>query len=135
MAVHANTPGGLAKLVGSWNVEIAPSGQGAAPGLMTFTSDGIVLGDEPPMPFETTAHGNWTATGSREAAYTFVALIGNAEDKPASRLKLVGALTYDAQADTWSGPFKLNVFDAAGQSTLAVDGTLSGTRIAVERLG
>ncbi len=86
------------------------------------------------MPFETTGHGNWLATGPQEAAYTFVALVGHAEDKPASRIKLVGALTYDAGADTWRGPWKLEMVDGSGQRLLAESGTMSGTRIAVERL-
>ena len=101
---------------------------------MTFTSDGIVLGDEPPMPFETTAHGNWIATGPLEAAYTFVALIGNAEGMPASKIKCVGALAYDAKTDTWRGPFQIEIVDADGQQTFAEHGSVSGTRIAVERL-
>ncbi len=94
----------------------------------------IVLGDEAPTPFETTAHGSWIATGSGEAAHTFVAFIGNAENKPPSRLKVVGALTYDAGADTWRGPFKIEMVDADGQQAFADCGTMSGTRITVERL-
>lgn len=133
MTAHASTPSGLAKLTGSWNVEIVTSEHGTFPGLMTFTSDGIVLGDEPPMPFETTAHGNWIATGPLEAAYTFAALIGNAEGTPASKITVVGALTYDAKTDSWRGPLRSEVVDASGQQILAEHGTASGTRIAVER--
>jgi len=134
MTAHTSIPSGLAKLIGSWEVEIATSEHGTGRGLMSFTGDGIVLADEEPLPFETAAHGNWMATGPLEAAYTFVGLIGNAEGKPGSRLKLVGALTYDAGADRWRGPFQIEGVDAGGQRFLAEHGTLSGTRIAVERL-
>ena len=134
MTAHPGIPIGLAKLIGSWNAEIETSEHGPGRGLMTFTSDGIVLGDEEPLPFETTAHGNWIATGPLEAAYTFVGLIGNAEGKPGSRLKAVGALTYDGEVDRWRGPFQIEIVDANGQRTFTEHGTLSGARIAVERL-
>ena len=133
MTAQASTPSGL-RLTGSWNVEIVTSAHGSGPGLMSFTSDGIVLGDEPPMPFETTAHGNWIATGPLEAAYTFVALIGNAEGTPPSKIKCNGTVTYDAKADSWRGPFQIEIVDASGQRTFEEHGTVSGMRIAVERL-
>jgi hypothetical protein len=131
---NANAENGLERLTGSWNVEIATAEHGGGPGLMTFTSDGIVMGDEAPLPFETAAHGNWIASGAGQAAYTFVAFIGNAEMKPPSRLKVVGELVYDAAADAWRGPFQIEIVEADGQRSLADHGTMSGTRIAVERL-
>src|SRR5262245_34400782 len=45
----------LHKLVGAWSVETTVEiAQITFPALLTFTSDGIVLGDEPGAPFETT---------------------------------------------------------------------------------
>ena len=107
---------------------------GIFPKLITFTSDGIVLGDEVPMPAETTAHGNWVATGPREAAYTFHALVGDAEGNLSMKLKIVGKLEFDARADKWSGPFKIQIFDAAGTELAAYRGMMNATRIAVETL-
>ena len=67
----------LHKLTGAWSVETTVEIQQATfPTLMTFTSDGIVLADEPPNPSETTGHGNWVATGPRSAAFTFRVLLG-----------------------------------------------------------
>jgi hypothetical protein len=67
----------LHKLAGAWNVKATVEAQQITfPVLTTFTSDGIVLGDEPGVPFETTAHGNWVATGPRSAAFTFLVLVG-----------------------------------------------------------
>ena len=126
----------LQKLVGAWNVEVnLELFQVKFPALLTFTSDGIVLGDEPPSPFETTAHGNWVATSPREAAFTFLALIGGGPDGQLSEtLKIVGKLEYDSRADTWSGPFRIQGFDSDGNEIFGYPGTFTGTRIAVETL-
>ena len=48
--------------------------------------------------------------------------------------KIVGKLEFDAQADNWSGPFKIQIFDPDGAEIFADRGTFSGTRIAVETL-
>ena len=127
----------LHRLVGAWSVDTTVEIQQATfPTLMTFTSDGIVLADEPPNPSETTGHGNWVATGPRSAAFTFRVLVGSAP--PSSLLsvsyKIVGKLEFDARADKWSGPFKIHIFDAAGIEIFVDSGTMTGTRIAVETL-
>jgi hypothetical protein len=59
MTVGASAQNRLAKLVGSWSVEIATSEHGVSAGLLSFTRDGIVLADESPLPFDTAAHGVW----------------------------------------------------------------------------
>ena len=126
----------LQKLAGAWSVETTVVLQQATfPTLMTFTSDGIVLADEPPNPLETTGHGNWVATGRRSAAFTFRAFIGlEIDGQSSASLKVVGKLEYNAHADKWSGPFKIQILDAAGNEMLADSGTMIGTRIAVETL-
>jgi hypothetical protein len=123
----------LAKLIGSWQVETTVVKQAATfPALLTFTSDGIVIADEPPSPFETSGHGNWVATGPDTANLTFLALIGSVEGPLSATLKVVGTLRYDANADTWDGPFAIQVTDAKGAEVLADHGTFKGTRIAIE---
>jgi hypothetical protein len=126
----------LHKLAGAWSVvttvEIA---QLSFPTLITFTSDGIVLADEPGDAFETTGHGNWVATGPGEAAFTFLALVGGGPGGNVSATyKVVGKLGFDAHADNWSGPFKIQVLDPDGNELFADRGTFTGTRIAVETL-
>jgi hypothetical protein len=126
----------LEKLAGAWSVNVTVEIQQATfPALITFTSDGIVLADEPPSPFETTGHGNWVATGPREAAFTFRVLVGGGPDGQLSvSYKVVGKLEYDPHADHWSGPFKIQVFDPDGNELFVDRGTFTGTRIAVETL-
>lgn len=128
-----NTNQRLSKLVGSWQVETMVVQQAATfPALLTFTSDGIVIADEPPSPFETSGHGNWVATGPDTADFTFLALIGSAEGPLSAMLKVVGSLTYDSVTDTWQGPFTIQVVDAAGAEILTDEGAFTGARIAVE---
>jgi len=126
----------LHKLTGAWSVETTVEIQQATfPTLMTFTSDGIVLADEPPNPSETTGHGNWVATGPRSAAFTFRVLLGGGLGGDLLfSFKIVGKLEYDARADKWSGPFKIHIFDAAGIEIFVDRGTFTATRIAVETL-
>ena len=126
----------LHSLVGAWSVETTVVNQGVTfPALITFTSDGIVLADEPGDAFETTGHGNWIATGRRSAAFTFLALIGDGPDGQLSvSLKIVGKLQYDARADNWSGPFKIQGFNLDGIELFDDTGTFSGTRIPIETL-
>jgi hypothetical protein len=122
-------------LVGSWNVVVTTEAQGTTfPALLTFGGDGTMIADEPPSPFETSGHGNWVRTGRHEAAYTFVALVGSAEGPLSATYKVVGTLQRDAGSDTWSGPFKIDVLDPAGQLVFSDRGTFSLTRIAVEPL-
>ena len=51
-----------------------------------------------------------------------------------TELKVVGTLEYDARADTWSGPFKIQMFDADGHEIFVDHGTFTGTRIPIETL-
>jgi len=92
------------------------------------------MADESPNPFESSGHGNWIRKDHGEVAYTFVALFGSQEGKNTGKLKVVGTLRSDASKDSWSGPFKIDVFDASGQVIFTDQGTFSLTRIAVESI-
>ena len=132
----AQSQGGrLEKLIGSWEVETKVVVQNATlAALVTFTGDGNMLADETPGPYETTGHGSWVRTGPQEAAYTFVALMGDDQGELAVTLKVVGTVQYNPKTDSWSGPFKIQAHDPDGNLVLDDTGTMSGTRIAVERL-
>jgi hypothetical protein len=132
---QANVNNRAEKLLGSWNVVVTTEVQGTTfPALLTFSDDGGMIADEPPSPFETSGHGNWVSASRREAAYTFVSLIGSSEGPLSAKLKVVGTLQYDAANDSWSGPFKIDVLDANGQMIFTDRGTFSLTRIAIEPL-
>jgi hypothetical protein len=120
--------------VGSWNVVgTVTSMSGAFPVLMTFTSDGSVIGDETPSPLETSSHGAWIKTGGNEGAYTTYFIVGNATDLTKWTLgKVSGTLKYNPGQDKWSGPFKITVADQSGAVFFTDTGTMKATRISVE---
>lgn len=124
------------KLPGAWSVEVTTVLQGTWSSLMTFTSDGTMLADEPPGPGETTGHGNWVPQGRNAARFTFRTFIAVelAPGVVTSDLKVVGELEYDSASDAWTGPFKIQIFDPAGNPVFEDTGTFKGTRIPVEHL-
>lgn len=133
--VSANANPQLEKLVGSWSVAATMAEQNATfPCLLTFIRDGIVVADEPPLPFETTAHGAWVSTGPDTAAYTFVGLVGGTEGKLTARITVAGKLRLDPGTEGWRGPCRVQVVDASGNETFADRGTFEATRIAVKAI-
>lgn len=125
---------GTENLVGSWSVEASTPTQGAFPVLITFTTDGSVITDESPLPFESSGHGSWVSNTDGEVMYTFLALFGGEDGKNTGKIKVVGTLAFDADTETWSGPFKVEVFDASEQVVFSDLGSFSLTRIQVETL-
>ena len=131
--LQPDAKGKLAGLVGSWLVTTTVVKQDATfPSLLTFTSDGIVLADETPSLYETTGHGAWETIGKDRANFTFVAFIGSESGALSVTLKVLGSLVYDADADTWQGPFTIRITDADGAEVLVDDGTFDATRITIE---
>jgi hypothetical protein len=96
---------------------------------LTFTADGSVLADEPPLPGETTGHGNWVRGSHGEVSFTFVALYADPTGMYAGKLKVASTLQRDAGEDTWSGPFKITIFNASDQVTSTDTGTFELARI------
>ena len=118
----------LAQLVGSWSVAATLVEQNVTlPCLLTFTHDGIVIADEPPLPFETSAHGTWVSTGPGTAAYTFVGPVGGVEGKLTARITVVGKLQLDPDTDSWRGPCRVQMVDASGKETFADRGAFDAT--------
>jgi hypothetical protein len=121
--------------VGSWSAVITAVNQAVTfPGLLTFTSDGVFLADEPPAPFETSGHGNWIRTGPSSIAYTFLTLYGGSEGKLSAKAKVIGSLQYNPQEKGWAGPFTIEVVDADGSQIASDHGEVKCTWIAVEDL-
>ncbi|MFN8491769.1 MAG: ester cyclase [Caldilineaceae bacterium] len=122
----------LEQLVGAWNIDATVPTLPPVPALLVFTSDGIVMGARPPLPFETPAYGNWISTGPQTAAFTFMTLTGSEKGPFSAKSKITGTVNYDPATDSWQGPNHLDVFDPSGTLVFSATGELSGTRIAVE---
>jgi hypothetical protein len=125
---------GAKKLVGSWDVTVETVIQGGPfRALMTFTAEGTMLAAEPSA-HETTGFGSWRQTGSRTAAYTFRSYFGSPTGENTGSLKIVGNLQLDQRHDRWTGPFRVEVFDPAGNVVFTDTGTFAADRIRVEEL-
>jgi hypothetical protein len=120
-------------MVGSWDI-MASIPQGTFHALISMTSDGIILADEIPAAFETTAHGNWISSGHNKASYTFLFIVGDNTQTEILKSKVVGIFEYDPKTDSISGPFKVTQVDPQGNIAFTADGTFTGTRITVEQL-
>ena len=129
----ATADDGIHRLPGAWHAVTTPNGFGAFPALFVFTSDGAVIGSESPGPFESPVYGSWVRRG-RDVAFTFVALFGGplGAGQNTGSAKVVGMLRFDAHRDTWSGPFRIQVFNAAGTRIFLNEGTVDFTRFEVE---
>lgn len=124
----------LDKLVGAWNIDATGPTHPPVPALLVFTSDGIVMGARPPLPFETPSYGNWITIDDENAAFTFMALTGSEKGPFSAKMKIRGTIHYDTATDSWRGPNHLDVYDPSGTLVFSDTGELSGTRIAVEPL-
>jgi hypothetical protein len=135
----AQTSGGKEKLYGSWNVEVMTVNQPQAdgshkfPALLSFGAEGVVIADEPPGPGETSGHGNWITNDDGTVSFTFTALFSE-EGAYSGKLKVVGKLQYNSEADTWQGPFKIDAYDADDKVVGGDTGTFDLARMAVESL-
>jgi hypothetical protein len=65
---------------------------------------------------------------------TFVTITGDGAGGFTGSQKVRATLTVGPTGDTVSGPFQVDVFDAAGHPIVSVPGTVTGTRITVEPL-
>jgi hypothetical protein len=121
-------------LLGSWNIDVfLEEADVHFPGLLTFSADGSLFADEPAVN-ETTGHGNWLMGNRGQVKYTFVALNSDSTGQYTGRLKLIGTLQRDEGKETWSGPFRITIYDANDLEVLVNNGTFILTRIAVEEL-
>jgi len=134
-AAAQNSVHGLHRLPGSWHSLASTAIQAPFPGLLTFSSDGAIVATESPGPFESIGVGTWEARGG-DAALTFHVLFGSPAGAATNtgRARIVALLRYDAATDTWSGPFKIDVYDPAGHVLFHDRGQFTLTRIVVESL-
>jgi hypothetical protein len=121
-------------VVGAWDVSITVVGQNATfPGFLSFFNDGNLIADELPSPLETSAHGSWVSTGQNQAVYTASFLIGSTTPNEWIKGTINGSLRYDPHADSWNGPFTINIVDQSGNPVLSDTGTMDATRITATR--
>lgn len=116
-------------IVGSWELLIQPDQPDAAPfkNLATNTLGRAVINSDPVFG---TGHGAWQRTGYKQYQVRFLTLIppDNPDFPPGSSVIVFGQLTQDS-ADSVSGSFNNEFYDAEGNLLFAGSGSISGTRL------
>jgi hypothetical protein len=103
--------------------------------LYTFASDETftMAGDAPGM--LTPGHGVWADHGESNFALTFkLHRYDPQTNEFAATLKVRANLVLTQCGNRFDGDFQLDVYDPDGNLTASIPGTLSGTRIVLERL-
>lgn len=131
-------------LTGSWLVTVTPQGAPSFQALKTFdagggliaSAQGDVLLNPPPgvAPVASTAHGAWTRTGKDEFLVTFRQIFYGGDGSFEGGAKIRLTVVLNPADDEWSGPFKVEYFDAVGNVVFSGDGTMLASRIVPEPL-
>ena len=116
-----------ARILGTWSVQVTPTGAPAFPALITYTQGGGVIETESDAPG--TGQGSWTQLSHRRFAFAFQTFIFSSTGEPAGHVVVRSVVTL--RRGTLSGPFKFDVVDPAGHTVQSGTGTATATRFAI----
>jgi hypothetical protein len=116
-----------ARILGTWSVQVTPDGSPSFPALITFTHGGGVIETESDAPG--TGQGSWTQISHGRFAFAFQTFIFSSTGAPAGHAVVRSVVRL--RHGTLSGPFKFDVFDAAGHKVQSGSGTATATRFAI----
>jgi hypothetical protein len=117
------------QLEGSWEITVLPDGAPPIVDIATFTGNGGLINTDPD-PNLSTGHGSWVRTGGHEFAVTFVHFLSD-QGTALGSLKVRALIRLDPQTDTFSGPFRTDVF-IGGNLVQSFCGTVQAKRSNVE---
>ena len=120
------------QLEGSWEVTVMPNGGDPIVDMATFSPGGGLVNSDPD-PNLSTGHGTWVRTGRHRFANTFIHFLSDGQGNPLGTLKVRAEVSLDPQTDTFSGPFRTDVF-IGGNLVQSICGTVLARRISVEPL-
>lgn len=131
-------------LQGSWVVTVTPvqtpSGSSfqSYNALITFTQDGNVVETSllPPSRARasTAGHGEWTKTGMRSFALTYVKLLSDERGNFTGLIRVSESLEPSLSLDDYRGVGKLEILDSTGDVIESFDIVTQATRIHIELL-
>jgi hypothetical protein len=127
---HQRDHGQSALIVGTWNVQVTPTGVPTFAALLTFTPGGGVIETESDA--AGTGLGAWKRVGHNRFAIAFQTFIFT-PNGPGGHV-IVRSVATLTKKNTLSGPFKFDVFDPAGNVVQAGSGTATATRFVIPPL-
>jgi len=134
-------------IVGSWRLSLAGTGAMDQEDVLdTFTADGTVLASVKPVSpappgapfgqiFASLMHGNWMVVGPNQVALTLVRLQTDESGNYLGTVTVPAVAEVSSDGQGLSGSFTYDVADPSGNVVASGDGTLEGTRLAVQPMG
>jgi hypothetical protein len=119
-----------APIVGTWNVQVTPTGAPTFAALLTFTPGGGVIETESDQPG--TALGAWKRMSPHRFAIAFETFFFTPSG-PGGHVVVRSVATL-TKKNTLSGPFKFDVFDPTGKVVQSGSGTATATRFVIPPL-
>jgi hypothetical protein len=118
------------RVVGTWVVDVRPTGQEPLQALLTLTPGGGLIETENTGPG--TAQGTWRMSRRGRVALTFQRFEFDAQGAPAGRVVVRAQLNREGNGA--GGPFEFEVFDAQGNVAASGSGSATAERYKVQPL-
>ena len=118
------------QLEGSWEITVMPNGGDPIVDVATFSPGGGLVNSDPD-PNLSTGHGTWVKTRGHKFAVTFIHFLSDGQGNSLGTLKVRAEVSLDPQTDTFSGPFRTDVF-IGGNLVESFCGIVQAKRISVE---
>jgi hypothetical protein len=121
-------------LAGAWDVTINFNGQPpcrSAPAVAT--REGTIIADSCSQNLGAW-YGSWVRTGNRQFASTFIGNLYGPGGVVVGSYKVRASGPIDSSGNTFSGPFRTDLFDTVGKLVGSFTGTVTAKRIQVEPL-
>ena len=118
------------RVVGTWVVDVRPTGQPPLQALLTLTPGGGLIETE--NTGVGIAQGTWRMSARGRVALTFQHFEFDAQGAPAGRVVVRAELNRKGNGAT--GPFKFDVFNAQGSVATSGSGTATAQRYKVQPL-
>lgn len=135
-----------AGIVGSWSVAVTiPGVPDAITNLATVNADGTMvvafgtpvaaaLGQDHKLEFYSAALGSWRVLDDGSVAMKFVSLGVDETGKPVGSHTVSAQVMVSADAQSWGGPFQIEMASASGAVLGSVAGETNASRIVAEPL-
>ena len=130
-----NNGGGGQVLEGVFLVNVTPDAGGPPPYMLIrqFSPSGLVVGPQASL-FGGIVCGEWVRTGDRQFAFTNASFNYMPTGTVSGTVKTVGSLTLNNEGNEFTGRFRTQSFDLAGNLLTSFTASVVGKRIQVEQL-
>src|SRR5215469_9955171 len=129
-----NNRGGGQRLEGVFLVNVTPDAGGPPPSMLIrqFSPSGLVVGPQASL-FGGIVCGEWVRTGDHQFAFTNASFNYMPSGPVSGTVKAVGSLTLNNEGNEFTGRFRTQSFDLAGNLVTSFTASVVGKRIQIEQ--